>query len=177
MTSIENILKMLNDPAAQNEASEPKPMPEKKSSETEKKTEINDHPDSGNITDISNKEEVWRRLLEKIDSEDHLLSCKLAEAKLIKLTDSELSIGFNGGMSVLADSIRSKSSVIQPILQKISGQNLRLKILSLPKKEPQKDNEKIKEEVFAEPLVKDAIKRFDGSLLRVKSLEENEEIK
>lgn len=177
MTSIENILKMLNDPAAQNEASEPKPMPEKKSSETEKKTEINDHPDSGNITDISNKEEVWRRLLKKIDSEDHLLSCKLAEAKLIKLTDSELSIGFNGGMSVLADSIRSKSSVIQPILQKISGQNLRLKILSLPKKEPQKDSKQIKEEVFAEPLVKDAIKRFDGSLLRVKSLEENEEIK
>ena len=195
MTSIENILEMLNDPAAQNETSEPKPVPEKKSSKTEKKTEINDHPDSGNITDISNKtetsdhpdsgnitdisnkEEVWRRLLKKIDSEDHLLSCKLAEAKLIKLTDSELSIGFNGGMSVLADSVKSKSSVIQPILQKISGQNLRLKILSLPKKEPQKDNKQIKEEVFAEPLVKDAIKIFDGSLLRVKSLEENEEIK
>jgi DNA polymerase-3 subunit gamma/tau len=164
MTSIENILKMLNSPSAQNEASEPKTVPGEKPPAAEKKTEINKHPDSGNITDIRNKDEVWQRLIEKVDSEDHLLSCKLAEAKLIKLTDSELSIGFNGGMSVFADSIKSKSSLIQPILQKISGRNLRLNILSLPKKASQKDSKKIKEEVFAEPLVKDAMKIFDGSL-------------
>jgi hypothetical protein len=80
-------------------------------------------------------------------------------------------------MSVLADSIKSQASVIQPLLQKISGQNLRLKILSLPGNQPKKDIGKIKEEVFEEPLVKNALKIFDGSLLRVKSLEDSEEIK
>jgi DNA polymerase III gamma/tau subunit len=175
MTSIENILKALNETPVNNETE--RPETEKPSPVTEKKTEITEPATADNSVPIRDKDEIWKKLLKTIDSDDHRLSCKLEEAKLVNLTDSELVIGFNGGMSVLADSIKSQASVIQPVLQKISGQNLRLKILSLPGKQPDKDLGKIKEEVFDEPLVKNAIKIFDGSLLRVKSLEDSEEIK
>lgn len=172
MTSIENILKALNETPVNNEIK--RPETEKPSPVTEKKTEVTEPAAADSSMPIRDKDEIWKKLLETIDSDDHRLFCKLEGAKLVNLTDSELVIGFNGGMSVLADSIKNQASVIQPLLHKISGQNLRLKILSLPGKQPKKDISKIREEVFDEPLVKNAIKIFDGSLLRVKSLEDVE---
>lgn len=177
MTSIEGVLKMLGD--AKGPAGIPLTAPASKKISApaeEKKTEITSQSGSVDKPDITNKEDVWQRLLKKVDSEDHLLACKLAEARVISLNSTELSIGFNGGMSVLADSIKSKSSIIRPILKNISGHNLKLKILSLPKEDTAKDKKKIKEEVFAEPLVKDALRIFEGSLLKVKTIEDGEEI-
>ncbi len=160
MTSIENILQMLGDSES----------PEEKKTEIKKQPDAAVKPDIGN-PDIRDKESIWRQLLEKVDSEDRLLACKLMEARPLELTASELAIGFNGGMTVLADLVKSKSSVIKPILQEISGRSLKLKILSLPGEEAKKDNGKIREEVFSEPIVKEALKIFSGSLIKVKSLE------
>ncbi len=173
-SSPENPLRALNEPPKNNKSDKPELAP---SPVTEKKTEIAEQTAADSSVPIIDKYEIWKKLLETIDSDDHRLFCKLEGAKVVNLTDSELVIGFNGGMSVLADSIKSQASVIQPVLQKISGQNLKLKILSLPETQPKKDIGKIKEEVFDEPLVKNALKIFDGSLLRVKSLEDSEEIK
>jgi hypothetical protein len=93
---------------------------------------------------------------------------------LISLTATELTIGFNGGMSVLADSIKKNASVIEPILKKLSGHKIKLKTASLPKKETKKDINKIKNEVFAEPIVQDAIRIFNSSLVNVKPLEQED---
>ena len=119
-----------------------------------------------------NKKDIWKKLVDLVDAEDHLLACKLAEAKPIKLTQTELSIGFNGGMSVLADSIEKNMSVIRPMLRKLSGQDLRLKILALPNEKNGKDIKEIKEEIFAEPVVKSAMKTFGAALLNVKPIED-----
>jgi hypothetical protein len=93
---------------------------------------------------------------------------------VIGLDSKELSIGFNGGMSVLADSIKKSSSIIKPMLKQLSGHNLKLKILSLPKSEPKRDIKKLKKEVFDEPLIKEAIHLFSGSIVKVKALEDSE---
>ncbi|MBI5100025.1 MAG: DNA polymerase III subunit gamma/tau [Nitrospirae bacterium] len=142
----------------------------------EKKTELIKQVDTEIKSVITNKEELWRKLLEQLESEDNLLACKLTEAKLINLTTTELTIGFNGGMSVLADSIKKNTSVIESILKKLSGHKIKLKTASLPKKETKKDINKIKKEVFAEPIVQDAIRIFNGSLVNVKPLEDGEEV-
>jgi ubiquinone/menaquinone biosynthesis C-methylase UbiE len=92
------------------------------------------------------------------------------------VTDSEFSIGFNGGMAVLADLIKKNSGTIESILERITGNKIKLKILSL-KDEQQKSIKTIKEEIFSEPIVKDAMKRFQGSLIRVKPLEGEEKSK
>jgi DNA polymerase-3 subunit gamma/tau len=169
MTSVGDILKMLDDSKDQPQISKAESITEKTSTNNiEKKTEITKQKDSSVKPRLPDKEEIWQKLLENLEVEDHLLSCKLAEAKLINLTDSELEIGFNGGMSVFADSIKSKSSIIKPILKKISGHNLKLKILSLP--EERSNKKEMKEKVFSEPIVRDALRIFNGSLIKVKPL-------
>lgn len=175
MTSIENVLKMLGGekgPADMPAALQPDP---ESSTAAEKKTEVAHEPASDKTSVTLNKEQIWKGLIDEVDSQDHLLACKLTEAKLVGLTSKELSIGFNGGMSVLADSIEKNSSIIKPLLQKISGNNLRLKIVSLPKEKKEKSIKEIKEKVFSEPLVKDALRIFKGSMINVKSLEETNE--
>jgi DNA polymerase-3 subunit gamma/tau len=177
MTSIEDILKMLGGPGGPAEIPVTAPAPKENTAPSEeKKTDFIDQAAAVGSLDNLSKEDVWQRLLERVDTEDHLLACKLSEARVIHLNSTELAIGFNGGMSVLADSIKSKAAVIKPILKSISGQGLKLKILSLPKTETKTDKKKIKEEVCSEPLVKDALRIFDGSLVKVNPLEDEEEI-
>lgn len=174
MTSIESVLKQLDKadtaPPVQ-EAKQPvkKPAP----APAEKKTEIEEDPAAPAAPKLPDKEVIWKGLLKNLDKEDHLLSCKLAEAKLINITTSELSIGFNGGLSILADSIQGKSSIIQPLLEKLSGHKLKLKIISLPNDKNVKGIKEIKKEVYTEPIVQDAMKIFNSSVLKVKPLEDD----
>ena len=97
---------------------------------------------------LKEKELIWKKLLENLDAEDHLLSCKLSEAQLLNLNEEELSIGFSGGMAVLADSIHGKASIIKPILQRLSGRNLKLKIVTLTEDKKKIEINKVKEQVF-----------------------------
>ena len=168
MTSIENIIKLIGD-------SEFKDIDNKPSSQQpdqpEKKTDEPIKTDDGTMATSQDMTAIWKSLLDKIDSEDHLLSCKLSEAKVVSLNSRELAIGFNGGMSVLATSIEISFSVINPILKQISGHNLKLKILSLPKNKSKNNIKEMKEEVFSEPIVKDAMKHFNSSLIKIKPLD------
>ncbi|HBH60811.1 MAG TPA: DNA polymerase III subunit gamma/tau [Nitrospiraceae bacterium] len=184
MTAIEDILKMLGDPGRPvgTPVAEPASREKAVPSEGSKTGVINETETGSNEilpvsgTDNLCKEDVWQKLIKRVDAEDHLLACKMSEARVLHLNSTELSIGFNGGMSVLADSVKSKTSLIKPILKSISGQNLKLKILSLPKEETNIDKKKMKEEVVAEPLVKDALRIFDGSLIKVNPLEDRGEL-
>ena len=184
MTAIEDILKMLGDPGRPvgTPVAEPASREKAVPSEGSKTGVINETETGSNVilpvsgTDNLCKEDVWQKLIKRVDAEDHLLACKMSEARVLHLNSTELSIGFNGGMSVLADSVKSKTSLIKPILKSISGQNLKLKILSLPKEETNIDKKKMKEEVVAEPLVKDALRIFDGSLIKVNPLEDRGEL-
>ncbi len=175
MTSIENIIKMLGDSKSLESPPLPDLPPKQPSPPVEEKKMTPDKKAGKDTAPVSlDKEEVWQSLIRQVDDKDHLLACKLSEAKVVNLNSEEFSIGFNGGMSVLADSITSKSSVIQPILQSIIGHKLKLKILSLPRSDSKKDKKKIKDEIYGEPLVKDALRIFDGSLVKVKPIENKE---
>jgi len=184
MTSIEDILKILGGPIGPAGAPVTRPASVEKAAPPEagetglihEPMAVSHEPLPVNSADHLSKETVWQKLIEGVDAQDHLLACKLSEARVLHISSSELSIGFNGGMSVLADSIKSKASIIKPILNSVSGHNLKLKILSLPKEETKIDKKKMKEDVFAEPLVKDALRIFDGSLIKVNPLEDDQEI-
>jgi DNA polymerase-3 subunit gamma/tau len=169
MTSIDRILDLVAKADVPSTVSRQEPAPET----PEKKTDTKPPATTDTVTIKSpNKEDIWRSLIERVDADDHLLACKLGEAKVINVDSEALSIGFNGGMSVLADSIKKSSSIITPILKELSGHNLKLKIKSLPKSTAKRDINKIKEDIFSEPLVKDAMKLFNSSMVRVKSLED-----
>jgi DNA polymerase-3 subunit gamma/tau len=172
MTSIEDVLKMISGDEGgrpQRGYNEEQPSPSLESQPSKKKT-IAVNTDAPAPLHQLDKDETWNQLIHTIDADDHRLACKLSEAKVINMNETELAIGFNGGMSVLADSIEKSSSIIKTKLQEISGRNMRIKISSLPKQKTGPDIQQIKEEVFAEPIVQDAMKIFNSSLIRVKSL-------
>jgi DNA polymerase-3 subunit gamma/tau len=173
MVSIEDVLKMI---AGDKTISADAPYtasatgPEQKK-KTPASSGISEDPEKPGQLD---KEGTWKQLINNINADDHRLACKLAEAKVININETEVLIGFNGGMSVLADSIEKSSGIIKAKLREISGRNLKLKISSLPKHQAAPDVRQIKEEVFAEPIVQDAMKIFNSSLIRVKSLKKED---
>lgn len=172
MTSIDEVLRILNEAPQSNDAVTEK-KPEIKTAEPAEKKRVKDEPaPSKEKTPLPDKEELWNKVVEHFDVEDHLLACKLAEAKAVDLTERELVIGFNGGMSLLSDSINKNSSNIEAILKGIFGKKLRLKIVPLPAIKVRKKPGITKETLISEPLVQNAIKIFNSSILEVKSLEE-----
>jgi len=170
MTSIDRVLEMLGGGDMQDAVPE---QPAVRQTVPEKKTEPPGLNKSTPPPEIQDKEDMWQQLIRRVDAEDHLLACKLGEAKVVDLDSNEISIGFNGGMSVLADSIRKSSSVLKPMLKELSGRNLKLKILSLPGSSLKRDIHKLKKEIYDDPIVRDAISLFNSSIVKVRALDDN----
>ena len=177
MTSIDSILKHLGEP----DSSIPRPAAKEASTGTpspaheEKKTAPPAAAENREPAILPDKEVLWKKVVNTIDAENHLLSCKLMEAKVIHLKENELTIGFNGGMSFLADTIKGESPVIESALAKLSGHTMRLKIKALPNEKNGKTQKKIKDQVSSEPIVQDAMKIFNSSMVTAKSLEEEDQ--
>ncbi len=130
-----------------------------------------------------NKDKIWSETMEKIKSEDHLLAYKLEEAKIINITKTELTMGFNGGMSVFADSVRKNANLVETAVKNITGNKLRLKIILLPEKEKniheinpiREISNGVKDEILANPVFKNAMELFNGEILEIKSLKNKDE--
>lgn len=140
-------------------------------------------PENQDKSELQSKDTLWTETVEKVKPKDPLLACKLAEAKITMITNTELTVGFNGGMSVLADSVKKNASLIETVIKDITGNKLRLKIVSIPK-EKKSINEinpireisnGVKKEIFSNPVVKNAMELFNGTLLEVKSLKNTDE--
>ncbi len=176
MTSLDEILRMLGNPAAAGHHPDLiKPelalkVEPASSSYNQKETEKpQETPDKSSVMD---KEKIWDGLIKKLDSEHHLLACKLSEAKAVNLTATEFIIGFNGGMSVLADSIRNNSQLIERELHNLTGNKLRLKIMSLAAEETKNNTNDLKKKILSEPLVQNAMRLFNSAIVEVKSLKD-----
>lgn len=106
---------------------------------------------------------LWQKTIEKLKVRDHLLACKLEEATMITLTDRDLTIGFNGGKTILMDSVKKNTSLIEDALRDITGQRLKLKIIPIINKQT----------VLSDPTVKGALELFNGTLLEIKPPSKN----
>lgn len=174
MTSLDEILKMLGNPGEQSDISKPALTPKKEpASPPYKQQETAKPQETLDKSTAANKERIWDGLIKNLDSKDHLLACKFSEAKLINLTATEFIIGFNGGMSVLADSIRNNSQLIERELNNLTGNKLRLKIMALAAEETKNNNNDLKKKILSEPLVQNAMRVFNSAIVEVKSLKVN----
>ncbi|MBI5050420.1 MAG: DNA polymerase III subunit gamma/tau [Nitrospirae bacterium] len=122
---------------------------------------------------VGDKQELWQKVVEKLKTEHNLLAFKLTEAAIITLSKTELTIGFNGGMSVLADSVKKNVHVIEDVIRDITGQRLKLKVIPLPNKNGEKGVKETKEAVLSDPTVKNALELFNGKLITIKSINNN----
>lgn len=171
MTSLDEVLKMLGNRGEQSEIPKPSLTPKKDSvSPPCNKTETVKPQETSDKSSVVDKEKIWHGLIKNLDSKDHLLAFKLAEAKIVNLTATEFIIGFNGGMSVLADSIRNNSQLIEKELNGLTGNKLRLKVMSLAAEETKDNSNDLKKKILSEPLVQNAMRLFNSAIVEVRSL-------
>lgn len=188
MTSVDAVIRMLNETPDSPAAPVEKRPEIKTATPSEKKSVKSEHPASEDKAQPNHKaegtphetrslekERLWNKVVEHFDAIDHTLACKLAEARAVDLTAKELVIGFNGGMSLLSDSIKKNSSSIEVILKELTGKKLKLSIVPLPANKAAKKNGVTKENVISEPLIQDAMKIFNSTIIEVRSLENNGE--
>jgi DNA polymerase-3 subunit gamma/tau len=109
-------------------------------------------------------QDIWNAAIEKIDSENHPLACKLKEGSLSFGSD-EIRITFNGGLSIHVESVKDNLPGIKKIIKDLSGKNIDIivdtkKVKSLSKKD-------FKEKALQNPLVKEALELFEGRIVDV----------
>lgn len=112
--------------------------------------------------------DLWNTLLQDLKDSDPLLFCKLSEAKLISISGSELTIGFNGGLDVFADSVQKSRKLIETAMGRIRGHSVRLNIRSLPGST--NNHQAMKDKVLVNPVVKNAMEVFNGKIVEIKTL-------
>jgi DNA polymerase-3 subunit gamma/tau len=164
MTSINGLLGKLEGPADKGAGA--KPAVEHKT-QAKLSAENNNGETNGSL-------ELWHKVIEKLKAEDSLIACKLTEAKVVGLTAAGLTISFNGGMSVLAGSVVKNARIIEDALKDITGQRLKLKVVSLPDKNGGKTGEEIKQAILSDPTVRNTLELFNGKLLKIKPLNGSE---
>ncbi|UCF87564.1 MAG: DNA polymerase III subunit gamma/tau [Nitrospiraceae bacterium] len=163
--SISDILKKLNDSANQS-------IPDVSGTKIDTPSGDTTGNEKQEVPDIQNKDKLWSEVIKKLKGKDHLLAYKLAHAKVLSISKETITLGLNGGMSVLADSIKKNALLLESALKEITGHTMRLKIVSLP--EEKKPAQEIKDTVLSNSVVKNAIDLFNGRILDVKSLEQKD---
>ncbi len=117
--------------------------------------------DTEQIAQVTNLRDIFDKAIKKMDAP---LASKLSNAEF-KLTGDELTIILNGGNSVFASSIEDNMEVIRQLFSEELGTEVRISI-EVGKKETIRKKD-LKKKVMEEPIIKEAIKLFDGRVVDV----------
>ena len=113
-------------------------------------------PEENTLTD-----EIRDRVLKKLDSP---LASKLSKANF-KLLGDKLVLTLNGGNSFFADSIKKNMGLIEKIFSEEFGKIITVGVETVKKKTiPKKD---LKEQVMADPAIREVLELFDGRVVDV----------
>ncbi len=109
----------------------------------------------------------WERAIKKMEAP---LASKLSRTEY-QLNGNELNIVLNGGDSCFADSIEENLDKIRRIFSEEIGTEVRIKIETTGKE--RKINKKdLKKKVMGEPIIKEALELFEGSITEVNPITE-----
>jgi DNA polymerase III subunit gamma/tau len=110
---------------------------------------------------------IWDRAIKRLDTP---LASKLSRASF-KIVGNKMVLTLNGGDSFFADSIKKHKAEIEQVFSEELGNRVSLEIESVKKKTVRKKD--LKEEVMADPLVKEVLKLFDGRIVDVTQINED----
>ncbi len=110
---------------------------------------------------------IWDRAIKRLDTP---LASKLSRASF-KIIGDKMVLTLNGGDSFFADSIKKHKVEIEQIFSEELGNRISLEIESVKKKAVRKKD--LKEEVMADPLVKEVLELFDGRIVDVTQINED----
>lgn len=109
-------------------------------------------------------EEVWKAALQRIDHENHLLFFKIQEGQ-IACDAGEITILFNGGQSVHAESVSGSLPMIRSMVNEIAGRPVRVTVDTRESKSISKSE--LREQALQNPVVREALELFEGRIVDV----------
>jgi|WetSurMetagenome_2_1015567.scaffolds.fasta_scaffold00031_15 DNA polymerase III subunit gamma/tau len=116
-------------------------------------------------------DEIWRRVISRIEENNTPLASKLDQGS-VTVSDKEISIVFNGGIAVMAESVRESIPLIRDYIKDISGLSLPVRIET--REEKLISREDLKDKALNNPVVKEALDLFEGRIAEVYPVKENE---
>lgn len=130
-----------------------------------------DGPDAASLNAKGNASVFWNAAMKMIESKNHLLACKLAEASS-ELRGNTLFVIFNGGSAIYADAAKDNQRMIETVVSGILGRNISVKVESAKKKTDHPAW--LREQILSEPIVREAIELFEGRIVDVRQAEKIE---
>ncbi len=109
--------------------------------------------------------DLWSIIVQKIGEKDHPLASKLDHTEA-EFSGDTLSLIFNGGFAVHANSVASQKKLIESIATEITARKIHVVIEAKKKLKRQKDD--VKERILNDPLVKETLELFDGRIVDVR---------
>jgi len=110
-------------------------------------------------------DDVWPLVVKKINDRDHVLACKLDLAE-VELKDDTLSVIFNGGSSIHAESVKKQRALIEDAATEVAARKIRVVVDTKKKVKPA--HEDIRERILNDPFVKEALELFDGRIVDIR---------
>lgn len=153
--------KKLTSPAPPKQA--PKPAPVQKPIETarpiaQQTTAVPEQTGNASL------DSIWKTAMERLDRENHLLVFKIQESTVDFAGDS-ITLIFNGGSSVHADSVNENLPSVRKIVQEIAGHPVRITIETKETKSVSKAE--LRDRALQNPVVREALELFDGRIVDV----------
>ncbi|MGD1076067.1 MAG: hypothetical protein ABR903_08345, partial [Thermodesulfovibrionales bacterium] len=132
------------------------------------RTDAGNPPDRGSdaVRHTADTGDFRDRFIQRIEAVNHPLACRLSEADA-RMEGETLTLIFNGGSAIHADSVKKNQQALEEIASDIEGKKISVRIDIVKKKTPRK--KELKEKLLSEPLVKEAIELFDGRIVDIKS--------
>jgi DNA polymerase-3 subunit gamma/tau len=115
------------------------------------------------------EESFWDRAIKRMDPP---LASKLSKANF-KLVGDRLILTLNGGDSLFADSIKKDRELIEQIFTEELGSKIKIEVETAKKKAIRKKD--LKEEVMADPAIKEVLELFEGRIVDVRPITEGRE--
>lgn len=108
--------------------------------------------------------DLWNKVLDAIDETNHPLASKLRDGKASFAAD-EITIVFNGGMSVHVESVKENLPAIRDMIKERSGKTVSFKIETA--KSTGISKKELKEKALRNPVVVEALELFEGRIIDV----------
>jgi DNA polymerase-3 subunit gamma/tau len=116
-------------------------------------------------------DEIWKRVMGQIEENNAPLASKLKEGA-VKVSDKEIIIVFNGGMSVMAESVKENVPLIRKYMLSIGG--VGIPILIETREEKLVSRADLKDKALNNPVVKEALDLFEGRIVDIYPVNEND---
>jgi DNA polymerase-3 subunit gamma/tau len=114
---------------------------------------------------------IWNSVLEKIEGTNAPLASKLREGS-ISISNEGITILFNGGVSVLAESVKDNMTLLKDSIRSVTGKSMPVWVETKEVKSLSKAD--LKEKALNNPVVREALELFDGRIVDISPINDKE---